>query len=173
VTLGTRNRLSLGIVHRSIPCMCPVSGSEGEGENGVTAGSVARKLSAEVSSPGWASPSSFWRDKSVKRYGKNFLSEQRTAPIIVPVSNHNMADLPYMTYGFIGIGVMGWGMAKNLRAKIPESAQLVICELVETRRDSFIAETDGLIEAVHTPREVAEKAVSIQILFSERWLTFS
>lgn len=68
MTLGTRNRLSLGIVHTSIPCMCPVSGSEGEGENGVTAGSVARKLSAEVSSPGWASPSSFWRDKSVKRY---------------------------------------------------------------------------------------------------------
>jgi 3-hydroxyisobutyrate/3-hydroxypropionate dehydrogenase len=72
-----------------------------------------------------------------------------------------MADLPYVTYGFIGIGVMGWGMAKNLRAKIPKSAQLVICELVETRRDSFISETEGLIEAVQTPREVAEQAVSI------------
>jgi 3-hydroxyisobutyrate/3-hydroxypropionate dehydrogenase len=56
---------------------------------------------------------------------------------------------------------MGWGMAKNLRAKIPTSAQLLICELVETRRDSFIAETEGLIEAVQTPREVAEQAVSI------------
>jgi 3-hydroxyisobutyrate dehydrogenase-like beta-hydroxyacid dehydrogenase len=71
-----------------------------------------------------------------------------------------MANLPNVTYGFIGLGVMGWGMAKNLRAKIPKSAQLVICEVVETRRDTFLADTDGLVIAAQTPREVAEQAVS-------------
>ncbi len=65
-----------------------------------------------------------------------------------------------MTYGFIGIGVMGWGMAQNLRAKIPKSSQLIICEIVEERRDKFVAETEGLIKVAYSPKEVAEQAVS-------------
>jgi 3-hydroxyisobutyrate dehydrogenase-like beta-hydroxyacid dehydrogenase len=73
-------------------------------------------------------------------------------------------SLPNVTYGFIGIGVMGWGMAQNLRAKIPESSTLVICELVEARRDKFVAETKGKITVAHSPREVAEQAVSYQVL---------
>lgn len=72
-----------------------------------------------------------------------------------------MSELPNVTYGFIGLGVMGWGMAKNLRAKIPKSAQLIICELVEKRKAQFLAESeDGLVQAAENPREVAEQAVS-------------
>ncbi len=66
---------------------------------------------------------------------------------------------PPVTYGFIGLGVMGWGMARNLRAKIPKGSVLVICELVEKRRSKFIAETSGLITTADSPKEVAEQAV--------------
>lgn len=68
--------------------------------------------------------------------------------------------LPEVTYGFIGLGIMGWGMAQSLRAQMPKSSTLVVCELVQARRDKFIAETEGLITAENTPRAVAEKAVS-------------
>jgi hypothetical protein len=66
---------------------------------------------------------------------------------------------PSVTYGFIGLGVMGYGMAKNLRSKIPKSSTLVICELVEKRRGQFVAETEGLLKVAHSPNEVAEQAV--------------
>lgn len=64
-----------------------------------------------------------------------------------------------VTYGFIGLGVMGYGMAKNLREKIPKTSELVVCELVEKRRDQFVAETEGLLKAAHSPKQVAEEAV--------------
>ena len=57
---------------------------------------------------------------------------------------------------------MGYGMARNLRAKIPKSSTLILCEINEKRRDQFVAETEGLIEIAHSPREVAEKAVRDQ-----------
>lgn len=66
---------------------------------------------------------------------------------------------PPVTYGFIGLGVMGYGMAQNLRAKIPKSSTLVICEIVKKRRDQFVAEMEGLIKVAHSPKEVAEQSV--------------
>lgn len=70
---------------------------------------------------------------------------------------------PAVTYGFIGLGVMGYGMAQNLRAKIPKSSTLVICEIVEKRRDQFVAETDGLLKVALSPKEVAKQAVCHKI----------
>jgi len=67
-------------------------------------------------------------------------------------------SLPEVTYGFIGLGVMGYGMAMNLRAKMPKSSTLVICELVDSRRDKFVAETQGLISVAKSPKETAEQA---------------
>ncbi|KAF9698582.1 hypothetical protein EKO04_003942 [Ascochyta lentis] len=61
--------------------------------------------------------------------------------------------LPNSTYGFIGLGVMGYGMAKNLRRKIPETSKLVICELVKQRCDQWVAEVEGKVEVAHSPRE--------------------
>jgi 3-hydroxyisobutyrate/3-hydroxypropionate dehydrogenase len=68
--------------------------------------------------------------------------------------------LPNATYGFIGIGVMGWPMAQSLRRRMPKSSALVICELNKSRRDNFIAETEGLIKVAESPKEVTEQAVS-------------
>lgn len=48
-------------------------------------------------------------------------------------------------------------MAGNLRAKMPKDSPLVICELVEARRDKFVAETKGLIKIANSPKEVSEQ----------------
>ncbi|KAH6991705.1 NAD binding domain of 6-phosphogluconate dehydrogenase-domain-containing protein [Fusarium venenatum] len=62
------------------------------------------------------------------------------------------------SFGFIGLGIMGWGMAKNLRAKIPTDSMLYICEVNKPRRDEFAASTAGKIQVVESPREIAEKS---------------
>lgn len=67
--------------------------------------------------------------------------------------------MPTGTYGFIGLGIMGFGMAQNLRAKMPMDSTLVVCELVEIRREKFIAETDGLVRVANSPREISEQCV--------------
>jgi 6-phosphogluconate dehydrogenase (decarboxylating) len=67
--------------------------------------------------------------------------------------------MPEGTYGFIGLGNMGFGMAKNLRQSMPKSSTLVVCELNTERRDEFISSVSGSIEAVDSPRAVAEKCV--------------
>ena len=57
-------------------------------------------------------------------------------------------------------------MAKNLRAKIPATDKLVICDRNQEATSSFLqdAEASGSgaqeIEVVTTPRKVAEQAVS-------------
>ncbi|KAI0470175.1 3-hydroxyisobutyrate dehydrogenase, variant [Xylaria cf. heliscus] len=72
----------------------------------------------------------------------------------------SIATDPSIRYGFIGIGVMGWGMAMNLRQKIPKEAKMVICEISERRRDQFIREVQakGLVAVANSPREVAEQS---------------
>lgn len=72
--------------------------------------------------------------------------------------------MPNATYGFIGLGNMGSGMAKNLRAKMPKQSRLIVCELDEMRREDFVSSTEGLVETANTPRELAEKSVSVTML---------
>lgn len=64
------------------------------------------------------------------------------------------------TIAFIGIGNMGWGMAMNLRAKLPKSSKFIICEINEARRAQFVEEADGLVQVATSPREAAGMAVS-------------
>ncbi|SPJ72187.1 related to 3-hydroxyisobutyrate dehydrogenase, mitochondrial precursor [Fusarium torulosum] len=66
--------------------------------------------------------------------------------------------IPAKSFGFIGLGIMGWGMAKNLRAKIPADSVLYVCEINKSRRDEFVASTAGKIQVVDSPREIAEKS---------------
>lgn len=79
------------------------------------------------------------------------------------------------TYGFIGVGVMGWGMAMNIRQKLPRSSNLIVCEVSEARRDQFVAQagTKGPVETAATPREVAAQAVSVGRLqkYNFAWTT--
>lgn len=67
-----------------------------------------------------------------------------------------------LRYGFIGLGVMGWGMASNLRAKVPESASLCVCELSKERLVKWLAQAPGPVSVAATPREVVEQSVGSQ-----------
>ncbi|KKA20218.1 hypothetical protein T310_5761 [Rasamsonia emersonii CBS 393.64] len=71
------------------------------------------------------------------------------------------------TWGFIGLGNMGYPMAKNLRAKIPASDTLIIRDVNKDVMQRFVEETKtaGSVEIADNPREVAEKAVSKGIFF--------
>jgi len=62
-------------------------------------------------------------------------------------------------------------MAQNLRGKMPKNHTLLICELDKPRRDKFVAETEGLINVVEFPREIAE--LSVSSLYSHIFLSSS
>ena len=57
-------------------------------------------------------------------------------------------------------------MAKNLRAKVPTSDKLIICDRNTQATDNFVQEAgassagEGGIEVVKSPRQVAEQSVS-------------
>jgi hypothetical protein len=74
-----------------------------------------------------------------------------------PARSFSLPENP--VYGFVGIGVMGYGMAVNLRAKIPESARFVLCEINESRRNQFLEGCKRPVEVASSPKEVAEKSV--------------
>lgn len=65
---------------------------------------------------------------------------------------------PETTYGFIGLGVMGFPMALNLRQKIPKGSKLFICELSEKQRTKFMSQAEGEVTVADSPRAVAEQA---------------
>lgn len=64
-----------------------------------------------------------------------------------------------LRFGFIGLGVMGFGMANNLRSKIPSSSQLCICEIVRERQDEWLRQAPGEVVTASTPTDVAEHSV--------------
>lgn len=61
-------------------------------------------------------------------------------------------------YGFVGVGVMGRGMATNLRKKIPASSPFILCKIDVARREKFVAEAEHPVTVVDTPKAVAEQA---------------
>ncbi|RYC91630.1 hypothetical protein BFJ63_vAg5640 [Fusarium oxysporum f. sp. narcissi] len=69
-------------------------------------------------------------------------------------------SVPDAKYGFIGVGQIGWGIAMNLRQKIPKGSSLVICEVSETRRSQFVNEAapHGKVSTANSPIEVAKQA---------------
>ena len=74
-----------------------------------------------------------------------------------------LASPPDATYGFVGLGNMGFGMAKNVRQKIPASSKLIVCELVKSQRDEFCSTVEGKIETAESPKEIAEKCVCMYL----------
>lgn len=54
---------------------------------------------------------------------------------------------------------MGFGMAKNVRQKIPSSSKMIVCELAKAQRDEFCSTIEGDIETAESPKEIAEKCV--------------
>ncbi|KAF3932325.1 hypothetical protein ABW19_dt0209171 [Dactylella cylindrospora] len=68
------------------------------------------------------------------------------------------------SWGFIGLGQMGYPMAKNLRAKIPESDTLTIYDINEAATNQFIKESNvsgpipGTAAGVRVAKNVKEVA---------------
>nr|OQO18381.1 hypothetical protein B0A51_13181 [Rachicladosporium sp. CCFEE 5018] len=70
------------------------------------------------------------------------------------------------SYGFIGLGRMGYPMAKNLRTKIPESDTMIIHDVNEASTAKF-AEEVGNVTIAKNVREVAEKSTTIITVLPE------
>ena len=90
------------------------------------------------------------------------------------------------TWGFVGLGAMGtsiksglktnlmlmsflegYPMAKNLRAKIPDTDTLVVCDTNAEATERFVEDFDGgtEISIADTPKEVAQRSVHYTCLF--------
>lgn len=65
------------------------------------------------------------------------------------------------SFGFIGLGAMGYPMAVQLRRKLPASTPLAIYDLNEAALNQFVQATEGCGETyiAMSSREVAERAV--------------
>ncbi|GJN79921.1 hypothetical protein PLIIFM63780_003445 [Purpureocillium lilacinum] len=63
-----------------------------------------------------------------------------------------------LRYGFIGLGVMGWGMANNLRTKIPALATLCVCEISDERLIKWLAQAPGPVSVASNPKAVVEQS---------------
>ncbi|KAF1939038.1 hypothetical protein EJ02DRAFT_425155 [Clathrospora elynae] len=62
------------------------------------------------------------------------------------------------TWGFIGLGRMGYPMAKNLRAKIPSQDTLFVHDVNTAATKKFLEEHPQGVRIVDNAREVAEEA---------------
>ncbi|KAL4892220.1 NAD binding domain of 6-phosphogluconate dehydrogenase-domain-containing protein [Aspergillus ambiguus] len=69
-----------------------------------------------------------------------------------------MGSASWDTIGFIGLGAMGRPMAQQLLAKIPNSTQLYIFDIVEEVMDEFVALNPSKAIAAESPRHVAERS---------------
>ncbi|KAL6251675.1 hypothetical protein RBB50_001885 [Rhinocladiella similis] len=66
------------------------------------------------------------------------------------------------SWGFIGLGAMGYPMAKNLRAKMPEGDTLTVFDVNQTSLDNFSQEAVPTgVTIAKSPREVVENADTI------------
>ncbi|KAH8894629.1 hypothetical protein GQ53DRAFT_858108 [Thozetella sp. PMI_491] len=70
-----------------------------------------------------------------------------------------MGSIAPKMYGFIGLGQMGHGMAKNIRLKIPQSDVLVIFDVNPQSAGRFVKEFAGSnVVVAESPKAVAEVA---------------
>ncbi|OJD27971.1 3-hydroxyisobutyrate dehydrogenase [Blastomyces percursus] len=66
------------------------------------------------------------------------------------------------TWGFIGLGQMGYSMARNLRSKIPKSDTLIICDVNAKTTEQFVQEQPDLkVKVATSPQQVALESETI------------
>jgi 3-hydroxyisobutyrate dehydrogenase-like beta-hydroxyacid dehydrogenase len=77
-----------------------------------------------------------------------------------------MVSLP-KSFGFVGLGAMGYPMATQLRRKLPSSTPLSIFDLDKAVLQRFVQEYErfGEVHIAASSREVAERAVSLYTVF--------
>ncbi|CAI6332502.1 unnamed protein product [Periconia digitata] len=65
------------------------------------------------------------------------------------------------TWGFIGLGRMGFAMARNLRAKLPAEDTLFVQDVNTAASKQFLEENPQGVRVADNVREVAEKAETV------------
>ncbi|KAF2396544.1 3-hydroxyisobutyrate dehydrogenase mitochondrial precursor [Trichodelitschia bisporula] len=66
------------------------------------------------------------------------------------------------TYGFVGLGQMGYRMAKNLREKLPTDDVLIVQDINQAASKKFAEELTGFnVVVAESPRQVAENSETI------------
>ncbi|KAI7362164.1 hypothetical protein KC354_g7499 [Hortaea werneckii] len=68
-----------------------------------------------------------------------------------------MAALP-KNIGWIGLGLMGLPMARNLLKKMDDDTQFFVFDVVQESIDTFVADGNGRVHACSSSREVADKS---------------
>lgn len=69
-----------------------------------------------------------------------------------------MATLP-KNIGWIGLGLMGDPMARNLLKKMPDGTQFFVFDVSSSAMEKFVQEGKGRVTACGSSREVAERSV--------------
>lgn len=69
-----------------------------------------------------------------------------------------MADYPN-NVGWIGLGIMGLPMVRNLLAQMPNNTQFHVFDVVQDSVDAFVADGNGRAHACRSSKEVADKSV--------------
>lgn len=67
------------------------------------------------------------------------------------------------TIGWIGLGLMGDPMARNLLTKTSSDTQIFVYDVISQAIERFVQEGGGRVVACRSSREVAEKAVCCTI----------
>lgn len=61
--------------------------------------------------------------------------------------------------GWIGLGIMGLPMVRNLLAKTPQETHFHVFDVVQESIDKFVADGNGRVHACGSSKEVADKSV--------------
>lgn len=69
-----------------------------------------------------------------------------------------MAELP-KTVGWIGLGLMGYPMARNLVKKMSSDTQFYVYDVMHQNVDKFVQGGEGRVHHCTSSREVADKSV--------------
>ncbi|PPJ56658.1 hypothetical protein CBER1_01763 [Cercospora berteroae] len=98
-------------------------------------------------------------------------ARQAVSSVAGPTSRRSFATARRLqdSYGFIGLGRMGYPMAKNLRTKIKKDDTLFIHDVNEQVTKQFVDEfgSTGPVTAAKDVREVAENATTIITVLPE------
>lgn len=69
-----------------------------------------------------------------------------------------MADLPE-NIGWIGLGIMGMPMVRNLLAKMKDKTQFYVYDVVQESIDQLVRDGQGRVHACSSSKEVADNSV--------------
>jgi 3-hydroxyisobutyrate dehydrogenase len=69
-----------------------------------------------------------------------------------------MATLP-KKIGWIGLGIMGLPMVRNMLAKMESNTQFYVYDVIQKSIDEFVQDGQGQVHACSSSKEVADNSV--------------